>query len=51
MTVGELVCRLGENATYFPSEALADCVADYYEDVKHAKLFSKYVVKQIRRYL
>lgn len=47
MTVGEFVCRLGENATYFPSEALAD----YYEDVKHAKLLSKYVVKQIRRYL
>ena len=51
MTIGELVGQLGENATYFPSEALADGVADYYEDVKNADLLSKHIVYQIRRYL
>lgn len=51
MTVGKLVGRLGKNATYFPSKALADGVADYYEDVKNAELLSKHIVYQIRRYL
>lgn len=51
LTRMELIRQISENALHSSSEALADCVADYYEDVKHAKLLSKYVVKQIRRYL
>ena len=44
MTVGELGGQLGKNVTYFLSEALADGVADYYEDVKNAELLSKHIV-------